>query len=134
MTTLTTKYTGGLRTLAIHSKSSQTIITDAPIDNHGKGEAFSPTDLLAAALCTCMTTVMGIYAEKEGINISGLSADVVKTMSSNPRKVSNIDIVFTHSNLIASDEQKQKLKETARACPVALSLSDALSQNVVFNF
>lgn len=133
MTTLTSKYTGGLRTILTHTRSNSSITTDAPVDNHGRGEAFSPTDLLSAALCSCMITVMGIYAEKEGIDLTGLSGEVVKTMSSDPRRVSKIDIVLSH-DLQATADQKQKLKEIALSCPVALSLSESLRQNIKFNF
>ncbi|NJN41052.1 MAG: OsmC family protein [Flammeovirgaceae bacterium] len=133
MTTLTSKYTGGLRTILTHTRSNSSITTDAPVDNHGRGEAFSPTDLLSAALCSCMITVMGIYAEKEGIDLTGLSGEVVKTMSSDPRRVSKIDIVLSY-DLQATADQKQKLKEIALSCPVALSLSESLRQNIKFNF
>jgi len=130
----TVEYQGGLRTQAIHLKSKTEIITDAPTDNNGKGEAFSPTDLVSAALSSCMMTIMGLVAEREGIDLKGLKSDVVKVMSSNPRKIAEIKIDFTHPNLIASEEQKQKLKNAARTCPVALSLSSELKQTVTFNF
>ncbi|NOS92027.1 MAG: OsmC family protein [Cyclobacteriaceae bacterium] len=130
----TVEYQGDLRTQAVHLKSKNEIITDAPTDNNGKGEAFSPTGLVSAALSSCMMTIMGIVAEREGINLNGLKSDVVKVMSSNPRKIAEIKIDFTHPNLIASEEQKQKLKNAARTCPVALSLSSELKQTVTFNF
>jgi len=134
MTTLTSKYTGGLRTLLTHTRSNSTIVTDAPVDNQGKGEAFSPTDLLSAALCSCMITVMGIYADREGINLTGLTGEVIKSMASNPRRVSQVDIAISHESLEATPDQKEQLKKIALSCPVALSLSNTLIQNVTFNF
>ena len=128
------EYLGDLRTQATHLKSGQTITTDAPIDNQGKGEAFSPTDLVCAALTSCMMTIMGQVASREGVNLKGLKTDVVKVMSANPRKIAEIKITFTHLNLQATDVQKQKLKNAAVTCPVALSLSQSLTQTVEFNF
>jgi len=127
-------YIGGLRTEVTHLKSGNKIITDAPPDNNGRGEAFSPTDLTCASLNSCMMTLMGILAERENINLTGLKADIVKIMASNPRKIAEVQITFTHENLEATDIQKEKLKRAALTCPVALSLNDELKQSVVFNF
>lgn len=127
-------YEGDLRTKATHLKSGESIITDAPTDNLGKGQAFSPTDLVSAALCSCMMTIMGQVAQREGINLTGLRADVVKKMTAAPRKIAEIKVIFTHPNLVATDVQKQKLKNAAHTCPVALSLSSELVQLVEFNF
>src|SRR3954465_15577963 len=93
---ITTLYKGELRTEATHVKSGNTIITDAPPDNNGRGEAFSPTDLVWAALSSCMMTIMGILAEREAINLTGLTSEVVKVMTSNPRKIAEIQIAFEH--------------------------------------
>lgn len=134
MTSISASYLGALRTQAVHLKSGNTIMTDAPIDNNGKGEAFSPTDLLCAALSSCMMTLMGMAAEREKIDLTGLKSDIVKIMGSNPRKVAEIQITFTQENLKATEEQKQKLKHAAHTCPVALSLSETLKQTIVFNF
>ena len=128
------EYLGQLRTQDTHQLSGTRIITDAPPDNNGKGEAFSPTDLVCAALSSCMMTVMGILAEREAINLTGLQADIVKIMTSNPRKIAEIQISFTHDNLVATDIQKEKLKRAALTCPVALSLNETLKQTVTFNF
>lgn len=117
-----------------HLKSGNTIITDAPPDNNGKGEAFSPTDLACASLNSCMMTLMGILAEREGINLTGLKSKIVKVMDSNPRKIAEVQITFTHVNLIASDVQKEKLKRAALTCPVALSLSEYIKQTITFDF
>ena len=130
----TVDYQGDLRTQAVHLRSGNKIVTDAPIDNQGKGEAFSPTDLVSAALCSCMMTIMGQVAARENIKLEGLHAEVVKVMTASPRKIAEIKITFTHPNLNATDEQKQKLKNAAITCPVARSLSESLVQNVVFNF
>lgn len=127
-------YLGGLRTEVTHLRSGNKIITDAPPDNNGKGEAFSPTDLTCASLNSCMITLMGMLAEREGIVLQGLTSEIVKIMASNPRKIAEIQITFTHANLVATDVQKEKLRRAALTCPVALSLSDAIRQTVVFNF
>jgi len=127
-------YLGNLRTQITHIKSENTVITDAPTDNNGKGEAFSPTDLVSAALSSCMTTIMGILADREKIELTGLQSKVEKVMSANPRKIAEIKIHFFHPNLIATDVQKQKLKQAAVTCPVALSLSSELKQTISFDF
>ena len=128
------RYLGDLRTESTHLKSSRTIITDAPIDNNGKGNAFSPTDLVASALCSCMTTVMGICAEKNNFELPNSKSNVTKLMSSNPRRISKIilEINFEKNNL--SDQQKEKLIAVAKGCPVAQSLSKELVQEVFYNF
>lgn len=128
------EYLGDLRTQAEHLKSGNLVITDAPVDNMGKGEAFSPTDLVSAALCSCMLTIMGQVADREGINLKGLSSEVVKIMSSNPRKIAEIQITFSHAALQATEVQKQKLRNAAKTCPVALSLAESVKQTVTFNF
>jgi len=127
-------YLGNLRTQITHIKSENTVITDAPTDNNGKGEAFSPTDLVSAALSSCMTTIMGILADREKIELTGLQSKVEKVMSANPRKIAEIKIHFSHPNLIATDVQKQNLKQAAVTCPVALSLSSELKQTISFDF
>jgi len=130
----TVEYMGDLRTQAVHLKSGQSVTTDAPTDNQGKGEAFSPTDLVSPALSSCMMTIMGQVANREGINLKGLKTEVVKVMSANPRKIAEIKITFTHPGLQATEVQKQKLKNAAITCPVALSLAESLKQTVLFNF
>lgn len=134
MVTMTGFYLGELRTEAIHLKSGNRIITDAPPDNNGKGEAFSPTDLTCASLNSCMMTLMGILAQREEIDLKGLSSEIVKVMASNPRKIAEIHITFTHPELRATDAQKEKLKRAALTCPVALSLEPGIVQKVTFNF
>ncbi len=132
--TIKTKYLGQLRTHSTHLKSGNVLITDAPLDNNGKGEAFSPTDLLAASLATCMFTIMGIAANKVGLNIDDAECSVTKIMSAAPRKVAEIIIEFNFLKNNFSDQQKQMLKDAAFSCPVALSLHPDLKKNVVFNF
>ena len=128
------KYIGDLRTESTHLKSSSLIITDAPSDNNGKGNAFSPTDLVASALCSCMTTVMGICADNNNFQLPDSTANVTKLMSSNPRRISKIiiEINFETNNL--SDQQTEKLIAVAKGCPVAQSLSKDLIQEVIYNF
>ena len=128
------KYIGELRTESTHLKSSNVIITDAPTDNNGKGNAFSPTDLVASALCSCMTTVMGICANKNQFDLPNSTAHVTKVMSSHPRRISKIiiEINFEKNNL--SEQNVEKLIAVAKGCPVAQSLSSDLIQEVRFNF
>lgn len=127
-------YLGGLRTEVKHLKSGNVIVTDAPPDNNGRGEAFSPTDLTCASLNSCMMTLMGILAEREGIDLTGLTSEIVKVMAASPRKIAEVQITFTHANLVATDIQKEKLRRAALTCPVALSLSEEVKQTVAFNF
>lgn len=128
------KYVGELRTESTHLKSSNVIITDAPTDNNGKGNAFSPTDLVASALCSCMTTVMGICANKNQFDLPNSTAHITKVMSSHPRRISKIiiEINFDKNNL--SEQNIEKLIAVAEGCPVAQSLSSDLVQEVKFNF
>lgn len=127
-------YPGDLRTEAQHLKSGTQIFTDAPLDNHGKGESFSPTDLVAGALTSCMMTIMGIEANKLGIDIRGISAETTKIMQADPRRISKIRVAFSWPECNLSQEHIQHLKEKALTCPVALSLSEDLTQEVSFDF
>lgn len=134
MATIKSNYLGNLRTEATHLKSSNKIITDAPTDNNGKGEAFSPTDLVCASLASCMMTIIGIRAQKHSISVDGLSADVTKVMSAEPRKISKIKVAFSLNQTDASKEQISMLKDAALTCPVALSLDPKINQEVTFSF
>ena len=128
------KYVGELRTESTHLKSSNVIITDAPKDNNGKGNAFSPTDLVASALCSCMTTVMGICANKNQFDLPNSTAHITKVMSSHPRRISKIILEINFDNNNLSEQNIEKLIAVAEGCPVAQSLSSDLIQEVKFNF
>ncbi len=134
MSFLSILYNKDLRTEAIHLKSKSKIITDAPTDNHGKGQAFSPTDLVAAALATCMITVMGIKANDWNIPLDGATLDVEKIMASNPRRIQQIIIKIVIPNVGLNDKQKETLIRTAMECPVAKSLHPEMIQQVSFDF
>ncbi|MEN7550194.1 OsmC family protein [Rapidithrix thailandica] len=133
MTTFNSSYQGNLRTKVQHNPSKGELITDAPVDNHGKGESFSPTDLVAVALGSCMATIMGILAEREQIDLSGLRYTTEKVMQSSPRKISEVIIHFTLADSQLSDQDKKKLIKAALNCPVALSLHPDLKQTVSFD-
>jgi len=128
------KYIGQLRTLSKHLKSGEKIITDAPTDNNGRGKAFAPTDLVSSALCSCMTTVMGICAEKGGFKMPNSKAKITKIMLSNPRKISEIHIELTFEKNNLTEAQKNKLIFVGENCPVAKSLNPDIKQNLIFNF
>ncbi|WP_199506776.1 MULTISPECIES: OsmC family protein [unclassified Psychrobacter] len=131
MTTSKVRYEGQLRTAAVHVQSDNRIITDAPTDNHGKGEAFSPTDLLATSLASCMLTIMGIKAEQMGIDITGTSAEVTKIMAADPRRVSEVHVIVTFPQPL-DDKTQTIFYNTALTCPVAKSLDPDITQNVTF--
>ena len=126
-------YLGDLRTSAIHIASDKNIITDAPIDNQGKGEAFSPTDTVATALASCLLTIMGIKARDLNIDIKNTTAEVAKIMTSKPRRISEIQVTV---NFTKSYDQRIKkiLEKSALACPVSNSLHPDLKQNILFNW
>ena len=134
METAHTVYTGELRTEAMHLRSGVRIITDAPPDNQGKGESFSPTDLLATSLGSCMLTIMGIAGRTHGINIDGTKIKVAKIMASNPRRVAEVHIVFDMPHLSYTEKEKSILENAARTCPVALSLHPDIKQVLTFNY
>ena len=126
-------YEVNLRTRCIQLKSGKEIITDAPIDNSGKGEAFSPTDTVATALASCMITVMGIKAVQLGISFINVTADVQKTMSKNPRRISKISIVINLPlNLVKKD--KMILEKVGNTCPVHNSLDPKLIRDINYNW
>ncbi len=133
MATAKISYEGNLRTQSIHLKSGNQIITDAPTDNHGKGEAFSPTDLLATSLGCCMLTIMGIRANQHNIAFTEATADITKIMESNPRRVGEVMVAIKVMGNYSNDE-KAVLEDAAINCPVAKSLSSALKQTVSFHY
>lgn len=124
-------YTGGLRTVSVHIRSGNEIISDAPVDNHGKGEAFSPTDTVANALATCMFTVMGIKAASMDYNFEGSTAEVTKHMQDSPRKISKIEVRF-QMKPGADAKTREILERTAMTCPVYLSLHPDIEKDVTF--
>ncbi len=126
-------YLGDLRTESVHLQSGSKMITDAPVDNHGKGEAFSPTDTVANALATCMLTVMGIKADALGVDIKGASAEVVKIMSAEPRRISRIDVKINFP-LSYSQKDAKILEHTGKTCPVLQSLHPDIEKNITFNY
>ena len=134
METIKTIYLGALRTEATHQLSGKKIITDAPPDNNGKGEAFSPTDLMAASLGSCMLTVMGIAARTHQIDMEGATIGITKLMASNPRKVSEIIIEFKIQGKNYSDKEKIILEKAALTCPVAKSLNPDIKQTIHFSY
>ena len=123
-------YLGDLRTQATHLKSGVEIITDAPPDNNGKGEAFSPTDLVATALGCCMMTIMGIAARQHQFSIDGLKTSITKIMASDPRRISEVivELRFPHNNY--TDKERRLIEYSAYNCPVAKSLHPDLIQTI----
>ena len=135
MPTIITEYQGHLRTEARHVASGNTLITDAPTDNHGRGEAFSPTDLTCASLGSCMMTIMGIVAERDGLDLAGTTFEITKTMAADPRRIGKVGVSFNmKSNMPIPEAQQEKLKRAAYTCPVALSLHPDIEQVVTFAF
>jgi putative redox protein len=134
MSTIRTIYTGELRTQAEHIQSGSVLITDAPIDNQGKGEAFSPTDLVAAALGSCMMTIMGIAAGKYNFSIDGTRINITKIMTDAPRRIGEIIIDFDFPRKDYSEKEKKVIEYAALNCPVGKSLHPDLKQTINFNF
>ncbi len=133
MATIETTYRGDLRTEATHLQSGTKIITDAPIDNQGKGEAFSPTDLLASSLASCMLTIMGIKAKASNIDIDNTTCSVTKVMAADPRRVAEIVISFKFPKQYTEKEQ-ELLERSALTCPVYYSLSESLKKTIDFGW
>lgn len=126
-------YKGDLRTVCEHLQSGNTFITDAPTDNNGKGEAFSPTDTVATALASCMLTVMGIKARELDVELSETEAEVTKAMTANPRRISGIKVVLNFP--VDPDTKSRKILEnTANTCPVHHSLHPDIKKEIVFNW
>lgn len=126
-------YLGDLRTESKHLQSGSKMITDAPVDNHGKGEAFSPTNTVANALATCMLTVMGIKAQDLGVQLKGTSAEVTKTMASDPRRISKIEVNISFPSNY-SERERKILENTARNCPVLHSLHTDIEKKISFRY
>jgi len=133
--TSTVVYDGNLRTVCTHLQSGTEIQTDAPTDNQGKGERFSPTDLLATSLGACMMTIMGIKARDMNLDLTDTKIDITKIMKSEPRRVGGIKVAFHFpSSLQLDDKQKTILENAARTCPVAKSIHPDIEQEIDFNW
>lgn len=134
MATANISYLGELRTEATHLLSGNTILTDAPLDNHGKGEAFSPTDLVAAALVACMISIMGIAERNKGLNMGKVSGSVEKIMVANPRRIGGLKVTLTFENHTLTEEQQEHMKMLALTCPVKESIHPDIQLEVTFVF
>ena len=134
METATTIYKGDLRTEITHLRSGSLITTDAPVDNKGKGENFSPTDLVASALGSCIFTIMGIAAREHGFSIDGTTCKITKIMTESPRKIGEIKIDFDFTGNEYSAKQRKILEYCVKTCPVALTLNESVFQNVTLHF
>jgi putative redox protein len=132
MTTISALYSGRLRTEATHVASGNTIITDAPVDNNGRGEAFSPTDLVCSALGSCMMTIMGLVADRNQIDITGMEIAITKKMATDPRRIAEVVLDFKMPEREYSQKEKMMLENAALTCPVALSLHPDVKQTVNF--
>jgi len=134
METAKTKYLGDLRTEILHVRSGSIIVTDAPVDNKGKGEKFSPTDMVASALGSCILTIMGIAAREHSFSIDGTTCSITKIMAENPRRIGEIKIEFDMTMNSYTEKQKKILEYCVKTCPVAQSLNESLIQNVTLKF
>lgn len=133
MATSSIEYVGDLRTICIHLQSGTQILTDAPTDNHGKGEAFSPTDLVATALGSCMVSIMAIKSKDLEVDLKDSTVSVTKIMQAEPRKIAKI-IVELNMAIETSDKNKIILERSAMTCPVLLSLHTDIEKEVTFNW
>jgi putative redox protein len=131
-------YQGELHCAALHGPSQATLATDAPLDNHGRGESFSPTDLVATGLGSCMATVMGILARKGGRDLAGLNIHVKKRMTKEgPRRIARLDVDVVVPQTVSvqfSEAQRKELEHAANTCPVRLSILDAIEVPVTFDW
>ena len=134
--TSTVVYEGDLRTNCTHLKSSSTIETDAPTDNYGRGEKFSPTDIMATSLASCMLTVMGIKAKSMELDLNGIEVEVEKIMKADPRRIGGINLDFKIPDNLKEidDKTKQILKNTAETCPVAKSMHPDIEMKINWNW
>ena len=133
MATSKITYLGELRTICIHLQSGTEILTDAPIDNHGKGEAFSPTDLVATALGSCMVSIMAIKSKDLELDLKDSTVGVTKIMQADPRRIAKIEVVLNMA-ISTSDKNKIILERSAMNCPVLLSLHPDLEKDITFNW
>jgi putative redox protein len=134
METARTKYLGDLRSEIVHVRSGSVITTDAPVDNKGKGENFSPTDMVAAALGSCIFTIMGIAAREHSFSIDGSTCSITKIMTDKPRKIGEIRIEIDFTGNELTEKEQKILEYCVKTCPVALSLNESVFQNVTLKF
>ncbi len=134
MATVQTTYLGDLRTECVHLQSGNKIITDAPVDNQGRGEAFSPTDLLATAYGSCVLTIMGMAARTHGFSIDGAEVQVTKIMGTDPRRVVELVVEFTMPHDNYSPKERKILELTAKECPVYNSLHPDIKKTVTYKY
>ena len=132
MSSMSLRYLGDLHTECTHIASGTTIATDAPVDNQGRGEAFSPTDLCALSLAACAVTIMGIYGRNHDCDITGMTVSVEKIMGANPRRIAAVKLVFAMPDAEYTDRQKQALEQAALACPVHQSLHPDIEKKMTF--
>lgn len=124
-------YDGNLRCTATHEPSGAKLITDAPVDNMGKGESFSPTDLLATSMLTCVMTIVAIRADSKGISVQGMSGSVEKSMAANPRRISKLELVVNLPSNLSMDDRTWLITEGCN-CPVCVSVSESMEVDVTF--
>ena len=124
-------YDGNLRCTATHMPSGSKLITDAPVDNKGKGESFSPTDLLATSMLTCIMTIVAIRAESRQIDVSGMSGSIEKTMAANPRRVAKLEVIVNLPSDMEIDDRAWLITEGCN-CPVCVSVSESMDVDVTF--
>ena len=124
-------YDGNLRCTATHMPSGSKLITDAPVDNKGKGESFSPTDLLATSMLTCIMTIVAIRADARQIDVSGMSGSIEKTMAANPRRVAKLEVIVNLPSDMELDDRAWLITEGCN-CPVCVSVSESMDVDVTF--
>ncbi|MGB0914536.1 MAG: OsmC family protein [Crocinitomicaceae bacterium] len=134
MATSTVEYLGGLRTKCTHLKSGKEVLTDAPTDNNGKGDAFSPTDLVATAYVSCMLTIIGIYCDNHDINFNYGKANVTKVMGSDPRRIARIEVELDFSENNWSENLHQRIMNAGEGCPVAKTIGDNVELKFEYKF
>ena len=124
-------YDGDLRCTATHGPSGKTLVTDAPVDNKGKGESFSPTDLLATSMLTCVMTIVAIRADSKGIDVSGMNGSIEKSMAANPRRIAKLEVTVNLPSDISMDDRAWLITEGCN-CPVCVSVSESMEVDVTF--
>jgi uncharacterized OsmC-like protein len=134
MATVSATYLGDLRVECVHNQSGTRIITDAPTDNQGKGASFSPTDLCATALGACAMTIIGIYAQSHGVDITGTTMNITKTMSADPRRIGKVEVVFDMPDRDYSQKEKTIMERCTQTCPVHLTLHPDVEQVFTFHW